>query len=424
MRTRGGRALCARESRAPQSRGRDRSSLSSPSSPMVGSQYSSGEGSRPLVPSTPTSPHSSNGEQPQETDVTPFPLHEMHCRKTHTEIKAIMKSRFSGPWRSYRNVPETERDHWFDEFRLTHPFADSAKKKFRKLFDKCGSQGLKKMLQTAREENVPPEYIAENDFKDLQTYWASPEFKKLSAKGKKARSSESCKNNPYCGGSITTADHKKRLRKILGRRIFMRELYGVTWKRKKTREWSGPRIQACYEKFIAARQKARDEVNDESQPIDEDEIFMEYFGPPQCGKILGLGSLSSEVQTKFRGDTSTSSIHCENLEELIDNRIKVALTTSVRECIEASVQTVVRAAIEENDRTWMARFAEYRNSLALQNSGLPTQSTLAPSTSIFPFQQFPFSQMAPQGQSFQNGAMSFTDWMNFGSSMLSPPSRN
>ncbi|CAH9115399.1 unnamed protein product [Cuscuta epithymum] len=364
--------------------------------------------------------------QSQETDVTPFSLDEMHRRKTHTEIKAIMKSRFSGPWRSYRKVPKTDRDHWFEEFRLTHPFPDSAKKKFRRLFDKYASQGLKKMLQTARKENVPPEYIAENDFKDLQTYWASPEFKKLSAKGKKARSSESCKNNPYCGGSITTADHKKRLRKILGRRIFMRELYAVTWKRKRTREWSGPRIKRCYENFLAARQKVREKVNDDSQPIDEDEIFMEHFGPPECGKIFGLGSLSSEVQTKSRGDTSTF-MHCENLEELIDNRIKVALTTSIRECIEGSVQTVVRAAIEENDRTWMARFAEYRNSLAMQNSGLPTQ-TLAPSTSIFPFQQFPFSQMASQGQCFQNGAqnggMDFTDLMNFSSSLLPPPSRN
>ncbi|CAH9136750.1 unnamed protein product [Cuscuta epithymum] len=420
----GGRALYAPNRNTSQSRGRNNLSSPSSDSALNGSHHSSGEESTTQVPSTPTSPCESNGQQSAKTNLLPFSLSDMHSRKTHSEIKQIMRSSFNGPWRSYRKVPIAERDHWFDEFRVSHLFPDSAKKQFREYFDKYGSQGLKKMLQDARDASKCPEYIAENDWKDLQTYWASPEFKKLSAKGKKARSSELCRNNPYCGGSITTYDHKKKLRKILGRKILMRELYAVTWKKKKTREWSGPRLKMCYENFIAARQKVREQVSDHSQPINEDEIFLEEFGSATCGKIFGLGSLSKDVQNK-RGNTTTP-MHSEDLQELVDQRVKAALTTNIQELLKGQVQTAVQATIEEVDRRWVARFVEYRNSLNLYSPGFPMANqvaltqTLAPNTSTTPFQQFPFSQMTSQGQPFTNGAMSFTDMMNFGSSLNTP----
>ncbi|CAH9069012.1 unnamed protein product [Cuscuta europaea] len=122
-------------------------------------------------------------------------------------------------------------------------------------------------------------------------------------------------------------------------------------------------------------------------------------------------------------------MHCEDLQELLDARVKVALSNTIQD-LEGRVQTIVQAAVEEADRRWVARFAEYRDSLSLYNprfsmaSQVASTQALAPNTSTTPFQQFPFPQMTTQGQPFSNDTMTFTDMMNFGSSLFYTPSRN
>ncbi|XP_058779977.1 uncharacterized protein LOC131653720 [Vicia villosa] len=87
------------------------------------------------------------------------------------------------------------------------------------------------MLRRVRENHelhgIRPNWIGEEVFHDLVTYWRSPEFRAKSETFKKMRASEKggCVNTV---GSISTAEHARRLAKELGRKPLMPELISRT----------------------------------------------------------------------------------------------------------------------------------------------------------------------------------------------------
>ncbi|XP_058783146.1 uncharacterized protein LOC131657802 [Vicia villosa] len=87
------------------------------------------------------------------------------------------------------------------------------------------------MLRRVRENyelhGIRPSWIGEEVFQELVIYWRTPEFRAKSETFKKMRASEKggCVNTV---GSISTAEHARRLAKQLGRRPLMPELISRT----------------------------------------------------------------------------------------------------------------------------------------------------------------------------------------------------
>ncbi|WJX87658.1 hypothetical protein P8452_69823 [Trifolium repens] len=135
-------------------------------------------------------------------------------------------------------------------------------------------------------------------FMGLQAYWESPEFVDASNKAKKNRASEKggC---IYAGGSISVAEHGRRLAKKLGRKPFIDELHLETHKNSEGGfvDERSRKVQEEYKKELAVA------IQDDSRQVDEAlslKTWSKVNGGKRKGRFYGAGNLAANYRKGAR----------------------------------------------------------------------------------------------------------------------------
>ncbi|XP_058756379.1 uncharacterized protein LOC131629607 [Vicia villosa] len=160
--------------------------------------------------------------QPEGSNFTP-------SRTAARVVSYIIQQMYKSAFKSYGDVKN--KDEWFRMFKEKCVWDPLSEKSVQKVFNTRCSKRMSDMLRRVRENHelhgIRPNWIGEEVFHDLVTYWRSPEFRAKSETFKKMRASEKggCVNTV---GSISTAEHARRLAKELGRKPLMPELISRT----------------------------------------------------------------------------------------------------------------------------------------------------------------------------------------------------
>ncbi|KAL2322786.1 hypothetical protein Fmac_027165 [Flemingia macrophylla] len=113
-------------------------------------------------------------------------------RPAANEIGDILKSHYTDPWPSWKEIPISTRDLWFGEFlkkfSVSPPNYDLAKKNF----EMQGSTILKSILLEARTSMVKPNWIKDGVWEKLCEHWKSEDLRRKSIE---AKTNRACRDN-------------------------------------------------------------------------------------------------------------------------------------------------------------------------------------------------------------------------------------
>ncbi|KAL0423304.1 UNVERIFIED_CONTAM: hypothetical protein Sradi_0865200 [Sesamum radiatum] len=184
---------------------------------------------------------------PQETCKFITLAEAQYDRSFHSCIGSVISGHFMQPWKSYKPIPQSQKNFWFEE---------------------------------------------------LKAYWNSDEFEAKSAKNKVNRvANPVAANTVYRGGSSSVGMHKRKLEAQLGRPPNRMEVLADCYKKKADGTWSRKRAEEVvktYQKLLEERvsQPASGEVGSSdgtSSIVQEEQLWAEAAGGENVGPSLGMG---------------------------------------------------------------------------------------------------------------------------------------
>ncbi|RDX82182.1 hypothetical protein CR513_37057, partial [Mucuna pruriens] len=222
-------------------------------------------------------------------------------------IGDILKIHFTDPWPSWKKIPISTRDSWFEEFwvkshgkfSVCPPNYDWAKKNF----EMRGSILMKNNLNKARTTMNRPIWIEDSVWERLCEHWKSEGFKKKSTQAKTNRASN-C-GASHTGGSITASQHRANMIKETGTSPTPLELFCRTHQRKDN-TWVDRRSQhEAYTRTL--KQLTKRAFAQGNPPPSELDVWCDVARSKK-GKVYGLGMESTVMSTSpcYRGSSSLS----------------------------------------------------------------------------------------------------------------------
>ncbi|KAL0379197.1 UNVERIFIED_CONTAM: hypothetical protein Sradi_3225200 [Sesamum radiatum] len=220
-------------------------------------------------------------------------------RDFHSAIGAVVRSHFPQPWPTYRDIPANHQDFWFQQLKLRY-YWDCTDDEMFKVFKMFAGKYMRRNFSAARKSLTRPLWLANEIWRQLQEYWASPKFQKEAAKNKTNQAANSTSaTTVYRGGSSSVGMHKRKLESQLGRPPKQMELFSKCYKKKANGNWSGPRAEHVAEIF----QKLMEDQQLQA-PVDghdptslassvaqrEQQLWITAVGGPNKGRVFGLGS--------------------------------------------------------------------------------------------------------------------------------------
>uniref|UniRef100_A0A7C9ARR3 Uncharacterized protein n=1 Tax=Opuntia streptacantha TaxID=393608 RepID=A0A7C9ARR3_OPUST len=172
----------------------------------------------------------------------PNHIEVMHC------IARIIQNKFDGPWPTWKKVPTSVRDQWFDEFQEWYYWQPEHACQIRLNFEARGMARLKDMFCTVRKDlSVKPFWLSSEIWDTLKQYWESPEFKKISEQAKINRASDVDGLDPslHTCGCIPMSKHKRRLEEKIDEEVRPIKLSAHTHQRK-DKTWVDARSSVAY----------------------------------------------------------------------------------------------------------------------------------------------------------------------------------
>ncbi|XLR26041.1 uncharacterized protein [Arachis hypogaea] len=226
-------------------------------------------------------------------------------------ISDIIKEHYSQPWPSWKKIPDATRKSWWEKFKSQHQFFPPDLYWARKNFERRGVALLKSLLGKARKSRVKPQWIEDDVWDSLCTYWnADTGFLKKSAQGKSNRASD-CGGfgaSLHTAGPISISQHKTNMKKSLKRTPTLLELFAKTHKHK-DETWVDKKSKYVEGEFKNAMEQVIQKTSEEgSNAPDETDVWQEIAGSKK-GKIYGLGLESTVVDKRlsFHGSNSQAS---------------------------------------------------------------------------------------------------------------------
>ncbi|RYR01723.1 hypothetical protein Ahy_B06g080584 isoform E [Arachis hypogaea] len=215
------------------------------------------------------------------------------------------------PWPSWKKIPDATRKSWWEKFKSQHQFFPPDLYWARKNFERRGVALLKSLLGKARKSRVKPQWIEDDVWDSLCTYWnADTGFLKKSAQGKSNRASD-CGGfgaSLHTAGPISISQHKTNMKKSLKRTPTLLELFAKTHKHK-DETWVDKKSKYVEGEFKNAMEQVIQKTSEEgSNAPDETDVWQEIAGSKK-GKIYGLGLESTVVDKRlsFHGSNSQAS---------------------------------------------------------------------------------------------------------------------
>lgn len=202
-------------------------------------------------------------------------------------ITSIWKSRFTGAWDTWKIVPEEDKEIWFKSFKEKYTWDAGINQKVRNLFNYLGSRSLRDFMTRVRIKGraQKPPFMNQAIWDGLWIIWESPGFIAKSERGRAARQSN---KRLHVAGSISIAEHRRRLQKELGRDPTAAELFFRTHM-KKDKSFVDNEAKETWEQYMA-KYGAEDSLDMQSGNIANTYIrWAEHVGSKK-GKFYGLPS--------------------------------------------------------------------------------------------------------------------------------------
>ncbi|XP_052170420.1 uncharacterized protein LOC127786798 [Diospyros lotus] len=273
----------------------------------------------PAVASSPTLPAESPIHPSSHSTASHFtsePLHvieqdgdgSIFCRTMNIShiISTIFKKRLHKEGHVWKEVPLETKDLYWDEFAWD-PVIDALVRR------EWAQKAVKRYIDNVRKwhANGKPIFVPDDVWDRWMQKWEQDEaFKKRSAQASLNRLSETgglgAGPSRHTGGSISSAEYKRRMTHEFGRKPTLIELFEQTHS-KKTEEGQMVYVDRRSSSVILLEQATQpNEGSEEPQQPDCDQIFIQAAGGKNKKKrIYGTGSLS---QSKFSDVGSLSSV--------------------------------------------------------------------------------------------------------------------
>ncbi|KAJ1387123.1 putative transposase, Ptta/En/Spm, plant [Sesbania bispinosa] len=255
-----------------------------------------------LVPPTQLSPHNNHSPTPPiDGELAPGTNESRAPSKTPTEstsgktilyldgqgflpsrpaangVADILKSHYTDPWPSWKKIPYTVRDFWFDEFMRKFSICPLDGKWARKNFDMRGAALMKNNLEKAHVKMEKPNWIGESVWDRLCQHWGSATFKKKVDKQKQI-------------GHLTVEDLECpfTLTISIGTAPTPAELFRLTHQRKDN-TWVDRRSAHIDEEFTRTWQELTQRASEQgTHPPTEFDVWHDV-AEVKKGRIYGLG---------------------------------------------------------------------------------------------------------------------------------------
>ncbi|RDX88333.1 hypothetical protein CR513_30091, partial [Mucuna pruriens] len=203
-------------------------------------------------------------------------------------IGDIFKSHYTDPWPSWKKIPLSTRDSWFEEFLTKFSISPPDYNWAKKNFEIRGSVMMTNSLNKARTAMDKPNWIKDGVWETLCEHWRSEGFKKKSTQAKLNRASYS--GASHTCGSISTAQHKANMMKETGNPPTPLELFRRTHQRNDN-TWVDKRSQ--YETVTRTlEQLTKRAFAQGNPPPSEFDVWCDVARTKR-GKVYGLGTEST-----------------------------------------------------------------------------------------------------------------------------------
>ncbi|KAL8241535.1 hypothetical protein R6Q59_014889 [Mikania micrantha] len=195
-----------------------------------------------------------------------------------------LKSLWSGPWDSWRDVPIENKTQLYERFKLYFQWDEKDNGNIFRCWERCISSKFPNLLRrvrdtakcTARLQGVQveddlsvlidfkPPWIRTDTWKKMIDLWNTREWKKKSEKNTKIRSEAT--GGKHTLGSQTYTTTKRKAEKIMGRELSAHEM----WKQSHCRKGSRP-----LDKHLACSSSAVSSVDSEENIEEENLIWVD-----------------------------------------------------------------------------------------------------------------------------------------------------
>ncbi|KAL8195524.1 hypothetical protein R6Q57_025927 [Mikania cordata] len=260
----------------------------------------------------------------------------------HISIGRVLREHLSGPWTTYRKVPQKVVIAMFKRFKtrwnwekdneqyIYDGFVNMLKKRYRDIMLGLRRSSLNYASKAGHDitiddpevfnviRNFPPDLVAQNVWGQMCEIWNTEDWRKKSTSAKDNRSkTDTCgKTSRHTGGSIGYDERRLRLRVKLGKEPTFLELFLDTHLNKKCKKrlWAGELnvkilegLQFCTERVKEAYADYLQEMTKEyglNFTQDDARVWERLHGNGGPKRVFGIGS--SDLDFVVTGTTSSS----------------------------------------------------------------------------------------------------------------------
>ncbi|KAK4389938.1 hypothetical protein Sango_2330800 [Sesamum angolense] len=220
-------------------------------------------------------------------------------RDFHTAINNAVKEHYSQSWANISQIPQEHQLFWFQKLKISYLWDCNDESMFKVVRLQVGKFLLKRFADTC-SQLARPLWLAEDIWRQLLEFWASPKFQAQLFKNKvnKAANPEAT-TIVYHGGSSSVREHKRKLETQLERPVNQMEVFEKVYKKKDDDQWSGQRAEEVVEIFLSLLGEHQRQENSSEEPApssqasvapNEQQLWMSTASGRKMGRVFGLSS--------------------------------------------------------------------------------------------------------------------------------------
>ncbi|KAL8240902.1 hypothetical protein R6Q59_014257 [Mikania micrantha] len=254
----------------------------------------------------------------------------------HRSIGRVLREHLSGPWTTYRKVPQKVVIAMFKRFKtrwnwdkdneqyIYEGFVNILKKRYRDIMLGLRKLSLNYALKAGHDitisdpevfnviRNFPPDLVAQNVWGQMCEIWNTEDWRKKSTSGKDNRSKtdRGGKTSRHTGGSIGYDERRLRLRVKLGKEPTFLELFLDTHLNKKCKKrfWAGELNVKILEGLQFCTERAKEAYMIKEYGLnfthDDARVWQRLHGNGGPKRVFGIGS--SDLDFVVTGTPSSS----------------------------------------------------------------------------------------------------------------------
>ncbi|KAK2441843.1 hypothetical protein QL285_013089 [Trifolium repens] len=304
------------------------------------------------------------------------------------EITKIIKSKFEGCWANYGEIKKKNEclvELWYKEFQRKYKWLPEHEHDIKKAFNHKASDLYSSAMYRVRRNIDPGDWIPTEMREQLQLAWNENSWKAKSQVNTHNRRSSDAPL--HTGGSISTTEHFKRMKKDSNVSPTCWALFQRTHKVKgDPSKWvstKSEKVATDYEKRILDRDTQETPRDDVSSHQSDNNIFLDVVGGvDKKGRVFGLGPEAGKYKP-FVSSTSNgiSQSEYEHMRAVISNlsaenmTLKDKLKTHedlIRASQEESISTREESRLaREESRLLREQFQQFMKTFSLGQSHLP-----------------------------------------------------